>query len=176
MNFVGFSGWAKTRPAAVVLSALGNFTGKLDALVDKRKTLTKVKAYGDCYMVGGGLFSDAQHSAVPHTRDAVHFCLDAIDAVKSLNSEVGAELAIKVGVHTGGPIVAGLVGIERPSFELYGPAIDVAELMEQFGVPQSIVVSRPVYEHLFGGPYRFKECDHEYEGEPLRVYIIYGMD
>jgi class 3 adenylate cyclase len=176
MNFVGFSQWACTRPPKFVLDTLSNFTNKMDALVDKRITLTKVKAYGDCYMVAGGLFSDAQHSAVPHTRDAVHCCLDALEAVKALNLEVDAQLTIKIGVHTGGPIVAGLVGIERPSFELYGLAVDVAQIIEEFGTPMSTIVSRPVYEHLFGGPYRFKECDYEYEGEPIRVYLVSGLD
>lgn len=65
----------------------------------------------------------------------------AIDNVKQLNQEKNEQLQIRVGINTGGPIVAGVLGTEKPTFEILGPAINMAQQMEHHGVPMKVHIS-----------------------------------
>jgi class 3 adenylate cyclase len=62
-----------------------------------------------------------------------------------------------VGVNTGGPIVVGVLGIGKPTFEILGPAINMAQQMEHHGVPMHVHVSRAVYELVYGEAFHIKE-------------------
>ena len=66
-------------------------------------------------------------------------------------------LQIRVGINTGGPIVAGVLGIGKPTFEILGPAINMAQQMEHHGVPMQVHVSRSVYELIYGDAFTIKE-------------------
>jgi class 3 adenylate cyclase len=66
-------------------------------------------------------------------------------------------LRIRVGVNSGGPIVAGVLGVGKPTFEILGPAINMAQQMEHHGVPMMVHVSRAVYELVYGEAFDIKE-------------------
>jgi class 3 adenylate cyclase len=75
----------------------------------------------------------------------VSFGLDCLKSLEELNNELGERLRIRVGVNTGGPIVAGVIGgigSGKPTFEILGPAINMAQQMEHHGVPCQVHISR----------------------------------
>ena len=156
MDIVSFTPWCGSLPAEKVMSTLNLLFMKNDNLVAKYPTMTKIKCIGDCYMAAGGVFAEVNQPAV-HAKEVVNFGLDALDAISDLNKELNESLRIRVGVNTGGPIVAGVLGIGKPTFEILGPAINMAQQMEHHGVPSQVHVSRSVYELIYGDAFKIKE-------------------
>jgi class 3 adenylate cyclase/PAS domain-containing protein len=156
IDIVEFTPWCGSLPAATVMKTLNALFAKFDGCVGRRVTLTKIKCIGDCYMSAGGIFSEVNQPAV-HAKDLVSFGLDAISSLEELNGEVNQHLRIRVGVNTGGPIVAGVLGIGKPTFEILGPAINMAQQMEHHGVPMMVHISRAVYELVYGDTFQIKE-------------------
>jgi class 3 adenylate cyclase len=151
IDIVEFTPWCGSLPAAVVMSTLNAMYKKFDECVANRATLTKIKCIGDCYVSAGGIFSEINQPAV-HAKDMLSFGLDAIQSIEELNQEVGQQLRARVGMNTGGPIVAGVLGIGKPTFEILGPTINMAQQMEHHGVPMQVHISRAVYELVYGDP------------------------
>ncbi|OHT14671.1 Adenylate and Guanylate cyclase catalytic domain containing protein [Tritrichomonas foetus] len=156
MDIVSFTPWCGSLPAATVMSTLNMLFKEFDALTQMHVTMTKIKCIGDCYMGAGGIFMDVNQPTA-HAKDVVEFGLDAIDAVGTLNEKIGQSLRIRVGVNTGGPIVAGVLGTEKPTFEILGPTINMAQQMEHHGVPMKVHISRAVYELIYGGNFKIQE-------------------
>lgn len=156
MDIVSFTPWCGSLPAATVMKTLNLLFKEYDAIAATHPTMTKLKCIGDCYVGAGGIFADINQPTV-HAKDVVEFGLDAIDGLLRLNEEIGQSLQIRVGINTGGPIVAGVLGTAKPTFEILGPAINMAQQMEHHGVPMKVHVSRAVYELIYGSNFVVKE-------------------
>lgn len=123
-------------------------------------------------MAAGGVFSEVNVPA-EHSKEVVSFGLGAIDAIREINEELSENLQIRVGVNTGGPIVAGVLGIGKPTFEILGPAINMAQQMEHHGVPMQVHVSRAVYELIYGDTFVVKERGSiEVKGGSVVTYLV----
>ena len=123
-------------------------------------------------MAAGGIFSEVNQPAV-HTAEAVDFGLDQINSVIKCNGILGTSLRVRVGVNTGGPIVAGVLGIGKPTFEILGPAINMAQQMEHHGVPMNVHISRSVYEMIYGGKFKVKERGNiEIKNGTVQTYLV----
>lgn len=172
MDIVSFTPWCGSLPAATVMKTLNLMFKEYDALVACHSTMTKMKCIGDCYMAAGGIFMDVNQPA-QHAKDVVEFGLDAIAALEKIDKEIDQQLQIRVGVNTGGPIVAGVLGTAKPTFEILGPAINMAQQMEHHGVPMKVHVSRAVYELIYGGSFQVKERGEiQLKNGPAVTYLI----
>ncbi|KAK8886126.1 hypothetical protein M9Y10_041586 [Tritrichomonas musculus] len=172
MDIVSFTPWCGSLPADKVMATLNNLFRKFDAACNREKTMTKIKCIGDCYMAAGGVFAEVNQPA-EHAKEVVTFGLDSLDCVTELNAELGEKLQIRVGINTGGPIVAGVLGIGKPTFEIIGPAINMAQQMEHHGVPMQVHVSRSVYELIYGDTFVIKERGVvEVKGGSVVTYLV----
>ncbi|OHT09619.1 Adenylate and Guanylate cyclase catalytic domain containing protein [Tritrichomonas foetus] len=156
IDIVEFTPWCGSMEASDVMITLNNLFTRFDRIVNSKSTMTKIKCIGDCYMSAGGIFMEVNQPAL-HAKEVVDFGIASIDAVEDLNSEIGQSLRIRVGVNTGGPVVGGVLGIGKPTFEILGPAINMAQQMEHCGVPMQVHVSRHVYELIYGDCFQIKE-------------------
>ena len=156
MDIVSFTPWCGSLPAATVMKTLNLLFKDYDRLTNLHPTMTKLKCIGDCYMAAGGLFMDVNQPTA-HAKDVVEFGLDSIDAVRQIDERINETLKIRVGINTGGPLVAGVLGTDKPTFEILGPAINMAQQMEHHGVPMKVHVSRAVYELIYGGNFKIQE-------------------
>jgi len=156
IDIVEFTPWCSSNTASRVMSVLNTIFREFDALLPSYPTMSKIKCIGDCYMAAGGIFSDV-NQPTRHAKEAVEFSLEAINVILKVNELMGENLKIRVGVNTGGPIVAGVLGTSKPTFEILGPAINMAQQMEHSGVPMNVHISRSVYELIYGGSYKIKE-------------------
>ena len=156
IDIVEFTPWCGSHEADYVMRTLNTIFKRFDALINNSQTLTKIKCIGDCYMSAGGIFDEVNQPAV-HAKELVEFGCHAIKTIAELDEEVNETLRIRCGVNTGGPIVAGVLGTAKPTFEILGPPINIAQQMEHFGVPMLVHISRPVYELIYGGSFNIKE-------------------
>ena len=133
----------KTSPADLVSMLNGIFTA-FDLIVEKHG-VEKIKTIGDCYMLVGGIpLHRDDHAA------AVAECaLEMIDALAGINQANGTELQMRVGIHTG-PVVAGVIGKIKFTYDLWGDTVNVASRMESSGQPGRIHISEQTEAQLRG--------------------------
>ena len=111
---VSFTPWCGSNTAQFVMSTLNQLFKYVDGLVAMHPTMTKIKCIGDCYMAAARIFAEVNQPAV-HAKDIVEFGLEAIETLEKLNQEINQHLRIRVGINTGGPIAAGVLGTEKPT-------------------------------------------------------------
>ncbi|OHS93295.1 Adenylate and Guanylate cyclase catalytic domain containing protein [Tritrichomonas foetus] len=173
IDIVEFTPWCASLQAHEVMLTLNKLFTLFDAIVQKLPTMTRIKCIGDCYMAAGGIFAEVNQPEV-HAKEVCEFGIDALDAVEKLNKELTQNIRIRVGVNTGGPIVAGVIGVGKPTFEILGPAINMAQQMEHHGVPMAVHVSRRVYELIYGGSFTIKERGEiEVKNGKVLTYLVY---
>jgi len=94
-------------------------------------------------MVAGGL-------PIPrpdHAEAVADMALEMQKTVTHLNAGHEGNLRIRIGIHTG-PVIAGIIGTHKFSYDLWGDTVNIASRMESHGVVSGIHVSSSVYERL----------------------------
>jgi len=156
IDIVGFSSWSSTSNAGNVVNTLNEIYSIFDKNLSNYPTLTKIKNIGDCYFYSGGILTDINQPE-KITKETVDFGLDAIDGLSEFNSRTSNNFKIRIGLHVGGPIVAGIIGSNHPVFELIGKPINIAQQMQLAGEHNTIHITRSVYEIIYGASYNIKE-------------------
>jgi len=141
-DVVGFTQFASRLEPREVVDVLNRVFSRFDALVDAHR-LEKIKTIGDAYMVVGGLVADP----VDHAERVAELGLDILSEVRGITGEYALDL--RVGMHTG-PAVAGVIGIKKFIYDVWGDTVNTASRLESHGVPGRIQVTRGTYERLRG--------------------------
>jgi hypothetical protein len=83
-----------------------------------------------------------------------------------------------MGLHSGGPLVAGMVSSDRPWFQLIGPPMEAAEAMIVNREKGHAYVTRAVYELVYSHGFRVTESENTElrSGKALQTYVITGGD
>ncbi len=125
---------SKLRPRELVAFLNRVFT-EFDALAD-RYGLEKIKTIGDAYMAAGGLPTYRSD----HADAMANMALDMLDAARRLGEATDEPFAVRVGINSG-PVVAGVIGTRKFSYDVWGDMVNVASRMESTGEPGRIQVS-----------------------------------
>lgn len=149
-DIVNFTQLSSSVEPTELVDLLNQIFSTFDQLAEKHG-LEKIKTIGDAYMVVGGL---------PNPRDdhmdaIAEMALDMQAAIAQFQRNDGRFFALRIGIDSG-PVVAGVIGIKKFSYDLWGDAVNVASRMESQGVGGRIQVTSNVYEHL-KHRYRFNE-------------------
>ncbi|EAX95600.1 Adenylate and Guanylate cyclase catalytic domain containing protein [Trichomonas vaginalis G3] len=172
LDVVEFTPWCGSQDAQYVMRMLNIMFKEYDMLTNAHKTMTKIKCIGDCYMAAGGIFDEVNQPAV-HAKEVVDFGCCLIKKLIEIDERENEKLRIRVGINTGGPIIAGVIGTEKPTFEILGPAINIAHEMESKGVPMKVHISRPVYELIYGQHFSIKERGEiDIKGGKMFTYLV----
>jgi adenylate cyclase len=111
----------------------------------ERHGLEKIKTIGDAYMAVGGV----PEPSTDHPARVVAFGLDLLDLVAVVAADLGQPLALRVGIHTG-PVVAGVVGTQKFSYDLWGDTVNVASRLESQGVAGALHISETTWLRVRG--------------------------
>jgi class 3 adenylate cyclase/HAMP domain-containing protein len=141
-DIVGFTRLATHIPAIELVGILNEIFSGFDRLAE-RHGLEKIKTIGDTYMVVGGL----PVPRVDHAEAVAAMALDMREALARLNEEKDWSFSIRVGIHSG-PVVAGIIGVKKFSYDLWGDTVNTASRMEKYGLPDCIQVTERTYERL----------------------------
>ncbi len=102
--------------------------------------LEKIKTIGDAYMLVGGLPNPHPDHAVAVAKMA----LDMQQEITKFKTPTGQTFQIRIGMNTGS-VVAGVIGLKKFSYDLWGDAVNLASRMESHGIPGKIQVSEVTY-------------------------------
>ena len=140
-DVVGFTELSSRLEPHQVVDMLNTVFSTFDGLVD-RFGLEKIKTIGDAYMVVGGLGADDADHAVQVTQ----LGLQMLEEVRRFTDPEPIQL--RIGIHTG-PAVAGVIGLKKFIYDVWGDTVNMASRLEGAGVPGRIQVGRQTYERLF---------------------------
>ena len=141
-DIVGFTELAARQDPKTLIEALNELFSTFDSLVDALE-LEKIKTIGDCYMVVGG----APTSRPDHARAIAELALGIKEAVVQHNKKHHTTFAVRIGINSG-PVVAGVIGTKKFSYDLWGDTVNVASRMESSGAPDEIQVTETTYAHV----------------------------
>lgn len=168
-DIVGFTEFASVETAEQVVAVLNALFRTFDD-VTERHGLEKIKTIGDGYMAVAGLPDPRPN----HEAATVEMALDLCDEVERFRREHGVDLAIRVGLHAG-PVIAGVIGSRKFSYDVWGDTVNLASRMESHGVAGRIQVTSTVRDRL-RDRYHFEErspVDIKGKG-PTTTYLVGG--
>lgn len=141
-DLVGFTKLSTHLSPAELVELLNEIFSAFDELAD-RYGLEKIKTIGDAYMVVGGLPTPSDN----HAEAIAEMAIDIQAAISQMSTKGGQPLSIRIGIHTG-PVEAGVIGIKKFTYDLWGDTVNTASRMESQGVPGGIQVTVATYERL----------------------------
>ncbi len=141
-DLVGFTELASRISPANLVQVLNEIFSAFDELAEKHG-LEKIKTIGDNYMIVGGLPIPRED----HAEAVAAMALDLQIQMKNFNAARGTDLGMRIGIHTG-PVVAGIIGQKKFSYDLWGDTVNIASRMESSGEPGQIQASDVVYQKL----------------------------
>lgn len=142
-DFKGFTSMAEKLGPKELVRDIHECFSAFDRICEEHG-VEKIKTIGDAYMAAAGL---PQPSAT-HARDAVRAALamrDFIESGKAHKQAAGLPyFEIRIGVHTG-PVVAGIVGLRKFQYDIWGDTVNTASRMESSGEPGHVNISGATY-------------------------------
>jgi len=135
-----------------------------------RHGLETIKTIGDGYMVTGGILERQPNAAVA----VAEMGLSMLEVVERAGRAIDKKLQLRIGVHTGGPIVAGVLGTHKIAYDVWGDTVNIAKRMESYGLPGQIHVSAAT-RRLLGDAFRFEPrglLDVKGKGS-METYFVY---
>lgn len=141
-DICGFTELSRNTSPSDLVTLLNGIFVAFDNIVENYG-LEKIKTIGDCYMMVGGLPN--------HRDDHAHAVADAslemLEALEDINEKNNISLAMRVGVHSG-PVVAGVIGKIKFTYDIWGETVNVASRMESSGMPGKIQISEQTQAEL----------------------------
>jgi adenylate cyclase len=147
VDFTGLS--AQVTPNELVC-LLNDVFSAFDCIAD-RFGLEKIKTIGDAYMVVGGL----PKPRPDHAAAILEMAIEMQQVIQHFRRSDGQPFRLRIGINTG-PVVAGVIGIKKFSYDLWGDAVNIASRLEAQGIIDRIQVSASTYDHL-KAQYRFED-------------------
>jgi len=145
-DFKGFTLLTERMEPVALIGLLDQYFAAFDDIV-ARRGLEKLKTIGDAYMAVAGVPAASR-------RHAIDTCLAALE-IQAVTARMKTQrekmrlpaLELRVGLHTG-PVMSGVVGRRKFTFDIWGDAVNTAALMESNGAPGRINISEMVVGHV----------------------------
>jgi len=136
VDLVGFTAKSSERTPQEVIAFLNDLFTEFDLLATKHG-VEKIKTLGDSYMAAAGL----PKLQTNHPQRIAHFAIDMIEAARKFSETMGEDFKLRVGFHSG-PAVAGVIGTEKPFYDVWGDTVNMASRLESHGKTDFIQVTR----------------------------------
>jgi len=143
-DLCGFTALSRKTSPTDLVTMLNRIFTEFDIIVEKYQ-VEKIKTIGDCYMMVGGLPSHRDD----HAQAVAAAAMEMVSALERINQSNGTELQMRVGIHTG-PVVAGVIGKIKFTYDLWGDTVNVASRMESSGLPGMVHLSEQTQQALSG--------------------------
>lgn len=145
-DFKGFTQISERLTPAELVAEINACFSAFD-LILQRHNVEKIKTIGDAYMAAGGLPIPNQTHAVDVIRAALEMQEFMWDRRQKRESEGLFAFEARIGAHTG-PVVAGIVGIKKFAYDIWGDTVNTAQRMESSSEAGKINISGSTYERV----------------------------
>lgn len=169
-DIVGFTELSSRTSPAELVDLLNTIFCLFDQLAE-RHGVEKIKTIGDAYMAVAGLPNQSNNHAIA----IANMALDMQNAVAQFNEENNQSFRIRIGISTG-TLVAGVIGLKKFAYDLWGDTVNTASRMESHGIPGSIQVCEASYQ-LLKDKYQLEErglIKVKGKGE-MMTYLLKGV-
>jgi class 3 adenylate cyclase len=138
-DFVNFTGTAEQLGPQLLVRELHECFTAFDTIIEKNG-LEKIKTVGDAYIAACGL----PNADKDHAQKCVRAAIDILHFMEE-RSKREQVFAIRIGINSGS-VVAGIVGVRKFAYDIWGDTVNTAARMEQHGEPGRINISQSTYE------------------------------
>ena len=167
-DFKGFTTLSERLTAEELVNELNVCFCAFDAIMDKYH-IEKIKTIGDSYMAVCGLPTPDAH----HALKMINAAIEIRDFMTARKQQVGADtFEIRLGLNSG-TVIAGIVGVKKYAYDIWGDTVNTAARMEQNSTPGKINISENTYQIVKD------HCACTYRGEiaaknkgMLRMYFV----
>lgn len=141
-DIVNFTPLAASMSAQGVVDLLNGLFSRID-LAAHELGIEKIKTIGDAYMAVCGL----PETCDDHCERMFKMGQRMMEIAREFSAERKTDIRLRIGINTG-PVVAGIIGRKKFIYDLWGDTVNLASRMESHGAPDTIQVTRPVFEKL----------------------------
>ncbi len=168
-DIVNFTHMSEEMSPNETVHLLNNIFSEFDLLAEKY-SIEKIKTIGDAYMAAGGLRS----GAAQYVDAMASMALEMQSFVSRYTAANGETLNLRIGMATG-PVVAGVIGRRKFSYDLWGDTVNIASRMTSEALAGHIQVDVVTYKRLHNR-FRFDEVQQiQIKGKgPMQVYNLLG--
>jgi class 3 adenylate cyclase len=164
-DIVGFTPLADGREPQEVVRLLAALVVELDQIAD-RHGLEKIKTIGDAFMAVAG----APEAVDDHADRAMAAAADMLQVTHQVAQRLGYDLELRIGLDSG-PLVAGIIGMRKLAYDLWGDTVNTASRMESHGVPGVVQLTEGTRQALHE-EYELTCRDVEVKGKgPMRTWL-----
>jgi len=139
IDIVGFTMVSEQVGAELLVAEIDHCFSAFDNIIEEYG-VEKIKTIGDAYLCAGGLPTPKD----THARDTINAALKIMDYMINRKEEKdlagGFSFRIRIGIHSG-PVVAGIVGIKKFGYDIWGNTVSIASAMEENSEANKITIS-----------------------------------
>ncbi len=147
-DIVGFTRIASKQSPQRTVQLLNEIFSGFDRIAEQFE-LEKIKTIGDAYMMVSGVPS----IRADHAEACANAAFELVETVRMFNRRHQLEWGIRIGMNSG-PVVAGIIGTKKFSYDLWGDTVNIASRMESHGQPGQIQISEATMK-LLGDKFEF---------------------
>jgi len=149
-DFVDFTKISASMKPQELVAELNTLFSMFDEIVT-RYGLEKIKTIGDSYMVAGGLRESHAHEADVVIRVAIEMQRTVEQRFNERTRTGLPSFTMRAGIHTG-PVVAGVVGVVKFQYDIWGDTVNTASRMESAGEPGRVNISHATHDLVKDDP------------------------
>ena len=145
-DFAGFTNLSAQMEPKTLIELLNQYFSTFVGIVEKHG-LEKLKTIGDSYMCVSGLPAETRGHAI-------RVCLASLEVqnyMKRMNEKREKmrmpRWDMRIGIHSG-PVIAGVVGARKFTYDIWGDTVNTASLLEQNGEGGRVNISATTYQHV----------------------------
>ncbi len=138
-DFKDFTQIIDELPPEELVSGIDNYFETFDKIISKYP-IEKIKTVGDAYICVAGLPQTSVNNPLVMMEAALEMTVAIEELKKQRQAENKIIFDVRIGVHSG-PVVAGVVGIKKFAYDIWGDTVNTAARMQQHGEPGKINIS-----------------------------------